>query len=107
MSNNISYYDILGIPKQASQDEIKQAYLVLAKKYHPDQNPQNKPLAMRRFQRILEAYETLRSREKRAYYNKELRQAETEANDNTNTNTPSLFLNLGKWLSHKTKTNKT
>ncbi|GMY07009.1 chaperone protein dnaJ 1, mitochondrial isoform X1 [Fagus crenata] len=61
------YYEILGVPENASRDEIKKAFHVLAKKYHPDAN-KNNASAKRKFQEIREAYETLQDSEKRAQY---------------------------------------
>ncbi|XP_060673143.1 chaperone protein dnaJ 1, mitochondrial isoform X3 [Ziziphus jujuba] len=63
------YYEILGVPQNASRDEIKKAFHALAKKYHPDAN-KNDPFSKRRFQEIRDAYETLRDSEKRAQYDK-------------------------------------
>ncbi|KAJ6811904.1 chaperone protein dnaJ 1, mitochondrial isoform X1 [Iris pallida] len=64
------YYEILGVPKNASRDEIKKAFHALAKKYHPDAN-KNNPAATRKFQEIRDAYETLHDSEKRAQYDRE------------------------------------
>lgn len=50
------YYEILGVSKNASRDEIKKAFHALAKKYHPDANKSN-PSAKRKFQEIRDAYE--------------------------------------------------
>ena len=61
------YYKILGVSKQASQDEIKKAYRKLAVKYHPDKNKDDKT-AEERFKEISEAYEVLGSPEKRKKY---------------------------------------
>ncbi|XP_039144786.1 chaperone protein dnaJ 1, mitochondrial isoform X2 [Dioscorea cayenensis subsp. rotundata] len=61
------YYDILGVAKDATQDDIKKAFHALAKKYHPDVN-KNNPTAKRKFQEVRDAYETLRDPEKRAHY---------------------------------------
>ena len=61
------YYDILGVDKNASQDEIKKAYRKLAKKYHPDLNPGNNQ-AQEKFKDINEAYEVLGDEGKRKKY---------------------------------------
>ncbi len=61
------YYTILGIPRDATQEEIKRAYRRLALKYHPDRNPGNKE-AEEKFKEISEAYEVLSDPEKRAIY---------------------------------------
>lgn len=60
----MDYYKILGVAPQADEDQIKQAYRRLAKKYHPDLNPNN-PEAEAKFKEIVEAYETLGDLEKR------------------------------------------
>jgi len=63
----IDYYKILGLPKTASQDEIKKAYRKLARKHHPDLNPNDKE-AHKKFQQINEANEVLSDAEKRKKY---------------------------------------
>jgi curved DNA-binding protein len=60
----IDYYKILGVDKKASQDDIKKAYRKLARKYHPDLNPDDKE-ANKMFQQINEANEVLNDPEKR------------------------------------------
>lgn len=62
------YYEILGIPRNATKEEIKQAYRRLAKKYHPDMNPNNRKEAEEKFKEISEAYEVLIDDEKRRLY---------------------------------------
>ncbi|MCL2178970.1 MAG: DnaJ domain-containing protein [Proteobacteria bacterium] len=62
-----SYYDILGIPPQASEAEIKKAYRRLAKKYHPDVNPNDKN-AEEKFKELNKAFEALGNKRKRALY---------------------------------------
>lgn len=63
----INYYDILGVSKDASQEDIKKAFKKLARKYHPDLNP-NDPEAKQHFQEINEANEVLSDPEKRKKY---------------------------------------
>ena len=61
------YYEVLGVQKNASADEIKSAYRKAAKKYHPDLNPDNKE-AEAKFKEVNEAYEVLSDDQKRAKY---------------------------------------
>lgn len=61
------YYDVLGVGKKASDDEIKKAFRKLARKYHPDLNPGDKS-AEKKFKELNEAYETLKDSKKRAEY---------------------------------------
>lgn len=62
-----NYYDILGVSKTATQDEIKKAYRKIAVKYHPDKNPGNKE-AEEKFKDAAEAYSVLSDEKKRAEY---------------------------------------
>lgn len=65
--NKRDYYEVLGVSKGASDDEIKKAYRVLAKKYHPDMNPGDKE-AEAKFKEANEAYAVLSDSDKRAKY---------------------------------------
>ena len=61
------YYEVLGLSKGASDDEIKKAYRKLAKQYHPDMNPGDKT-AEAKFKEVNEAYSVLSDKDKRAKY---------------------------------------
>jgi len=68
MPGRRDYYDILGVSRNASQEEIKKAYRRLAMQYHPDRNKD--PEATERFKEINEAYEVLSDPEKRMAYDR-------------------------------------
>ena len=64
-----SYYDIIGIKPDASEEEIKKAYKKMAIKYHPDKNPDSREEAEIKFKELAEAYEVLSNPSKRETYN--------------------------------------
>ncbi len=68
MAGKRDYYEVLGVNKNATDDELKKAYRKLAKKYHPDANPDNKSEAEKKFKEVNEAYETLSDSQKRKMY---------------------------------------
>ncbi len=67
MAGKRDYYEVLGVSKSASDDEIKKAYRKLAVKYHPDKNPGDKE-AEKKFKEINEAHDVLSDKQKRARY---------------------------------------
>ncbi|KAK3708591.1 hypothetical protein QZH41_002415 [Actinostola sp. cb2023] len=64
------YYELLDIPKSASDEDIKKAYRKQALRWHPDKNPENREDAEARFKEIAEAYEVLSNKDKRELYDK-------------------------------------
>ena len=90
------YYEVLGVGKTASADEIKKAYRKLAVKYHPDKNPGNKE-AEEKFKECAEAYEVLSNTEKRQRYDQfghdGLRGA--GVHDYSHMNVDDIFSNFG------------
>ena len=67
MADKRDYYEVLGVAKNASEEDLKKAYRKQAKKYHPDLNPGDKE-AEAKFKEVNEAYEVLSDKEKRARY---------------------------------------
>jgi curved DNA-binding protein CbpA len=72
MRTNKDLYEILKLPREASQDDIQQAHRKLIRKHHPDANPGD-PSAEERFKEIQQAYELLSNPEKRQEYDKRFR----------------------------------
>jgi molecular chaperone DnaJ len=70
MPDKRDYYEILGVGKTATQDDIKKAYRKLAKQYHPDMNPTDRKAAEEKFKELSEAYEVLADPDKRQKYDK-------------------------------------
>ena len=68
MAAKSDYYDILGVNKNASADEIKKAYRKQALEWHPDRHKDDKEAAEKRFKEINEAYQVLSDQQKRAAY---------------------------------------
>ncbi len=69
MANKRDYYEVLGVNRQASEEEIKKAYRRLARQSHPDVNKED-PKADEKFKEINEAYEILSDSQKRAAYDR-------------------------------------
>ena len=68
MSNKRDYYEVLGVDKNASEADIKKAFKKMARKYHPDLNPDKKKEAEAKFKEVNEAYEVLSDAQKKAQY---------------------------------------
>src|SRR5829696_10535452 len=63
------YYEVLGVARDATEDQVKKAYRKLARQYHPDRNPGDKS-AEAKFKEVQEAYDVLSDKNKRAQYDR-------------------------------------
>jgi len=77
-----NYYDVLGVDRDASTEEIRMAYKILVKKFHPDVNPEQRDFFEKKSKELNEAYETLSNSSKRASY--DIRLDDFLSNRNTN-----------------------
>ncbi|MBE8954032.1 MAG: DnaJ domain-containing protein, partial [Quinella sp. 1Q7] len=68
MADKRDYYEVLGVTKNSTDDEIKKAYRKLARKYHPDLNRDNPKVAEEKMKEVNEAYAVLSDKDKRAQY---------------------------------------
>lgn len=99
--NSVSYYDVLMVNSASSDSDIRKAYYKLAKRFHPDANPQERRLSELRFRLINEAYAQLKTKENRMRYNRILKQNKTRkmpkaGNDNMNPNKKGFFEIFGE-----------
>ncbi|WP_185851059.1 DnaJ C-terminal domain-containing protein [Blattabacterium cuenoti] len=89
------YYEVLGVSKNASSEDIKRAYRKLAIKYHPDKNPDNKKKAEEKFKESAEAYEVLSKPEKRQRYDKFGHEGLKGSSSESGMNMEDIFANFG------------
>ncbi|WP_185861341.1 molecular chaperone DnaJ [Blattabacterium cuenoti] len=89
------YYEVLGVSKNASPEEIKKAYRKLAIKYHPDKNLDNKKKAEEKFKEAAEAYEVLSNTEKRQRYDKFGHSGIKGSASGSGMNMEDIFANFG------------
>lgn len=93
--HSVSYYDVLQLHPGVSDSDVRSAYYKMAKKFHPDKNPQERRLAELRFRLINEAYANLKTQDKRMRYNSHLKKSSKSfrvmrketSNDNRKTHT--------------------
>lgn len=74
-SEMVDYYKVLGLQKNASQDDIRKSYGRLALQWHPDKNPSNKEEAEKKFKAVAEAYEVLSDAQKRSLYDRSVKES--------------------------------
>lgn len=89
----MNYYEILGVKKDASQKEIKDAYKKLIKKYHPDIYPGDKHFAEKKTQELNSAYDVLSNKDSRLAYDEEIFPSSSLTNTKTYTYTPPKYEN--------------
>lgn len=89
------YYEVLGVSRNASPEEIKKAYRKLAIKYHPDKNLDNKKKAEEKFKEAAEAYEVLSNPEKRQRYDKFGHSGIKGSTSGSGMNMEDIFANFG------------
>ncbi len=94
MPTKKDYYEILGVSRTASSDEIKKAYRKLAMQYHPDRNPDNKE-AEEKFKEATEAYEVLGDADKKQRYDRFGHEGMRSGDTHTYTNVNDIFSNFG------------
>jgi len=98
-----NYYEILEVNETASQEVISRVYKMLAKKYHPDLNPENPKQAEEKFKEVSEAYEILSDEKKRKEYDEKLalyKQKQIET-----TNSQSIYNNYSNYTNNTNSTN--
>lgn len=96
MEIKMNYYKVLGINEKADAEQIKQAYRRLAKKYHPDLNPDNSE-AEAKFKDIVEAYETLGDAQKRHEYDLKRTGSQGGSSKKGNAKAPDVNINFGNF----------
>ena len=102
-----NYYEILQVNEKATKEIISKVYKVLAKKYHPDANPDNQAECAEKFKEISEAYEVLSDDKKRAEYDEELKAENQSQNQETVSLEEYLYLqNYCKELEQKLNNNQ-
>ena len=94
MATKKDYYEILGVNKNASQDDVKKAFRNLARKYHPDVNHGNKE-AEEKFKEANEAFQILNDPQKKAQYDQYGHSAFRPEDFSTNFNFEDIFRNFG------------
>ncbi|XP_005142296.2 dnaJ homolog subfamily B member 8 [Melopsittacus undulatus] len=71
----VDYYKVLGLKNSASQDDVKKSYHELARKWHPDKNPNNREEAEEKFKAVAEAYKVLSNPQKRSLYDESVKES--------------------------------